>query len=460
MAFEDLGGYLAALEQRGDLARVSASVSPHNELGLICKRLMDVRGPTTVFEAVAGSPFPIAANLFPTRERAAFALGIKEEELLSHWLECLERPVAPEMQSSGPCQEVAISTPDLMKELPAIHWHPMDGGPYITLGLVITKDPESRIRNMGIYRLQMKGENRLGFNSNPPQHAGVSFAKAEARGEPLEVAVAIGADPAIYIASQAVGSYELDELDIAGAFRGSPVPMVKCQTVDLEVPATAEIVLEGKVIPGEREIEGPFGEFTGYYSGAAPKPILEINRMTRRSNAIYVGSYEGKPPTNTHIIHAMAREPIFFAEIRRTICPTIKDLVFTEGGAASLHVVVSIKQLRRGQAKNVGFELLKSNLIKHVVVVDDDIDIHKPAEVEWAIATRVQSARDVIIAPQMAGMGLDPSQYDFPSAVSDKMVIDATRKGEYRENLVTYPPEMEAALRDRWSSLGIGAFDA
>jgi 2,5-furandicarboxylate decarboxylase 1 len=302
--------------------------------------------------------------------------------------------------------------------------------------------------------MQMKGGSRLGFNSRPPQHAGVAQAKAEARGEPLEIAVAIGCDPALIMASQAVGSYEMDEVALAGAFRGAPVPLVKCKTVDLEVPATAEIVLEGEVLPEARELEGPFGEFTGYYSAAAPRGVLRVKALTRRTDPIYVGTYEGKPPVNTHVLQAVAREPIFFADIRRSVCPTVKDVVVTEAGCASLHVVVSIKQLRAGQARNVGCELIKSNLVKHVVVVDDDIDVRDPGAVEWAIATRVQGARDILIAPKMAGMVLDPSQYDFPSGLGDKIVVDATRSFGHHEELIEFPADLDAAVEAKWGRYG------
>jgi UbiD family decarboxylase len=452
--FDDLRAFMRALEARGELVRVREPVSPEFEIGLICKKLNDARGPAALFEGIPGSPMPVLANLFPTRQRVALALGIDERDLIPHWLDCLQRPVEPTLVAEGPCQEVVIEAPDLTALLPRLIWHPQDGGPMITLGMSICRDPDSGIRNLGLYRLQMQGGDRLGFNSRPPQHAGVAQAKAEARGEPLEVAVVMGGDPALYLASQAVGSYELDELALAGAFRNAPVPLVKCKTVDLEVPATAEIVLEGEVLPNVREMEGPFGEFTGYYSAAAPRGVMRVKAMTRRTNPIYLGTYEGKPPVNTHVLQAVAREPIFFADVRRSVCPTVKDLVVTEAGCASLHVIVSIKQLRAGQARNVGFELIKSNLVKHVVVVDEDIDVRDPAAVEWAIATRVQGAKDILVAPRTAGMPLDPSQYDFPSGLGDKVIVDATRSFGHHEELIEFPPELEAAVAEKWGRYG------
>jgi len=445
---------MARLEGRGELVRLADAVSAELELGLICKKLMDRRGPACLFEGVYGSPMPVLANLFSNRGRVALALGVEERELLPHWLSCLQRPVEPIVTGDAPCQEVVIEEPDLSELLPDIRWHPRDPCSFITFGMTICRDPDSGIRNLGLYRMQIKGGSKLGFNSAPPQHAGVAYAKAEARGESLPVAVVIGADPCLYLASQAVGSYELDELALAGAFRGEPLPMVKCKTVDLEVPANAEIVLEGEVLPGAREIEGPFGEFTGYYSGAAPKPIIHVKLMTQRRYPIYACTYEGKPPTNTHVLQAVAREPILLAEIRRSVCPTAKDVVVTEAGCASLHVVVSIKQLRAGQARNVGYELIKSNLIKHVIVVDEDVDVRDPAAVEWAVATRVQAGEDVIIAPKMAGMFLDPSQYGFPSGLSDKVIVDATRPPRTTEELIEFPADLESSVERNWSGYG------
>jgi 2,5-furandicarboxylate decarboxylase 1 len=201
-------------------------------------------------------------------------------------------------------------------------------------------------------------------------------------------------------------------------------------------------------------MEGPFGEFTGYYSGAAPRGLIEVTAITRRRDALYLATYEGKPPTNTHVIHAAAREPVWYTQLKQDVCPTIRDINVTYAGCAALHVIVSMKQLKVGQARNVGLDLIKNATIKHVTIVDDDIDVRDPNAVEWAIATRVQADRDVIIIPNLAGMGLDPSQPSFPSGLGAKMIIDATLPMNGSEALVVLPEEGLAAVRERWAQYG------
>jgi len=454
MALQDLREYLALLEAREELVRVKQEVDPGWEVGLMCRELMDRQGPAALLEKVKGSPWPVVVNLFANRHRVASALGISENQLIPHWLKALEEPKPPVVVKSGPCQEFVHIDGDLLDFVPHIQWNREDCGPYITFGLALCKDPDSGVRNMGIYRLQIKGKNRLGINSRPPQHAGICHAKDEARGESLPVAIAIGADPSLYIASQAAPAFAWDEVALAGSLRGEPVPLVKCRTVDLEVPATAEIVLEGHWLANVREMEGPFGEFTGYYSGAAERGVIELSCISHRRNPLYLATYEGRPPTNTHILHAAAREPVWYSRIKREVCPTIKDLCVTYPGCAAMHVVVSIRQQHPGQARNVAISLLQSHSIKHVIVVDEDIDVRDSSAVEWAIATRVQADHDVIILREMVGMDLDPSQPKFPSGVGAKMAIDATIPFGAAERLVQFSKDQVEYVRKRWSAYG------
>jgi 2,5-furandicarboxylate decarboxylase 1 len=454
MALQDLREYLSVLEANRDLIRVEQEVDPGWEVGVLGRELMDRQAPAARLEKVKGSAWPVVVNLFANRQRVASALGISENQLIAHWLRALEEPKPPCLVESGPCQEFVYTSGNLLDRIPHIHWNPQDCGPYITFGLTFCQDPDSGVRNMGIYRLQIKGKNRLGINSRPPQHAGVCQAKAEALGKSLPVAVAIGTDPSLYVASQAAPAFAWDEVALAGSLRGEPVPMVKCKTVDLEVPATAEIVLEGHWMANVREIEGPFGEFTGYYSWAAERGVIELTCLSHRRDPLYLATYEGRPPTNTHVLHAAAREPVWYGRIKREVCPTIKDLCVTYAGCAAMHVVVSIKQQHPGQARNVAISLLQTHSIKHVIVVDEDIDVRDPSAVEWAVATRVQGDRDVIILPGMVGMDLDPSQPKFPSGVGAKMAIDATIAVGAAERLVQFPKEQVEHVRNQWSAYG------
>lgn len=454
MALADMREYLSILEANGELACVDAELDPAWEVGLLARTLMDRQAEAALLRNVAGASMPVVMNLFSNRRRCALALGVEESDLLPHFLAALEGPVEPVLVDDAPCQEVVHTEGDLLAQIPKIHWNPGDGGPYITFGLTISRDPETQHKNMGIYRIQIFDENRIGLNAHPPSHCGVAHARAAMRGESLPVAIVIGGDPSLYLASQAPGSYPHNEVALAGALRGAPVPVVKCKTVDLEVPAGAEMVIEGQYLPEEVAHEGPFGEFTGYYSGASMRGVVQITAVTMRRDAYFIATYEGKPPTNTHIIHSLAREPVWYAMLKRDACPTIKDINVTYGGSSCLHVIVSMKPLSHGHARNVGLELIRIPNIKHAVIVDTDIDVRDMNAVEWAIATRVQADRDVIIIPGLGGMHLDPSQPDFPHGVSGKMIIDATAPLKGLEGLITFDADKVNEVDRRWSEYG------
>lgn len=447
--------FIALLEQQGEYKEVVTELDPAWEVGVLARRLMDRGGPAVLLRNVSGASMPVVLNLFSTRRRAALALGVDESDLLKHWLEAMEHPIAPVLVEQAACQEIVRTDGDLLRDLPRIVWNREDGGPYITFGLTICKDPETGVGNMGIYRIQIKRDNRIGMNAHPPSHAGVAHAKAKMRGNDLPVAIAIGGDPTLYLASQAPRSYAKDEIALAGALRGAPVEMVKCKTVDLEVPAGAEMVIEGYYRAEVHEMEGPFGEFTGYYSGAAERGVVDVTAITHRRDPYFIATYEGKPPTNTHILHSLAREPVWYTMLKRDICPTIRDINVTYAGSSGLHVIVSMRPLNAGHARNVGLELIKVSTIKHVVIVDEDIDVRDPNAVEWAIATRVQADRDVIIIPNLSSMALDPSQPNFPSGIGAKMIVDATLPQRGGDGLIEFRPEDLAAVDNRWSAYGL-----
>jgi 2,5-furandicarboxylate decarboxylase 1 len=398
---------------------------------------------------------PVVLNLFSNRRRAALALGIDESALLQRWLTAIGSPLPPRLvETAAPCQEVVQTQGDLLAALPRITWNPADGGPFITFGMTISKDPDTSRPNLGIYRIQIKGSDLLGLNAGPATHAGEALARTEARGESLPVAIVIGGAPSLYLASQAPRSFTGDEVALAGALAGEPIATVKCKTVDLEVPANAEIVLEGHFLAHTKEMEGPFGEFTGYYSGAANRGVVRLTAITHRREPLFVSTYEGKPPTNTHVLHSLAREPAWYTMLKNDICPTIRDINVTYGGSSGLHVIVSMQPNREGHARNVGLELIKVSTVKHVVVVDPDVDVRDPVAVEWAIATRVQADRDVIIIPNLSGMALDPSQPHIPTGLGAKMIIDATLPIGAASGLIEFDPERLEAVDRRWEEYG------
>lgn len=457
MAYQDMREFIAALEMSGELKRVKKEVSPEYELAGVCMKTIAQQGPVLLFEKVKGSPSPVLNNPFGSRRRVALALQCEEKDLLGVWMERAEKKISPVIVEQGPCKEVKVGRPDITRFPIPILWHEGDGGPYITFGQFICKDPETGLRNVGIYRIQVKGPQRGGLLVKPPQHGGVCLEKAEAMGRPLEFALAIGTEPASYLCTQAPMGFGEDEYELASSLRGEPLELVKCESVDIEVPSHAEIVLEGRVLPKVREEEGPFGEWTGYMSGRAPRPVVEFTCLTHRKDPIYEVTYEGFPvwgPTN--VMQAVAREPEWLKRIRSHTCPTVKDVHFTFGGCAGLHVVVSIKKQVEGQGKNVLLDLLRSNQTKLAIVVDDDIDARDLHQVEWAIATRFQADRDLIVVSGAAGMKLDPSQPNFPDGVGAKMGIDATRKLSAEFPLMNrIPEEVMARIKREWKSYGI-----
>lgn len=459
MAFADLREFIAALDKAGELCRVRKQVSPLYELAAVIERTLATRGPVLLFENVEGSTIPLLNNPFTNRRLVAFALGWEEKDLLPEWLRRLENPVPPVLVNTGPCKEVHVRAPDLTGFPVPITWHDGDSGPYITFAQFVTKDPDTGRRNVGIYRLEIKGPRRLGASIAPTHHGAVNHRKSEMRGRDCEFALAIGTEPASYLATQATVGHGEDEYALAGALRGEPLELVRCETVDLEVPAHAEIVIEGRILANVRENEGPFGEWTGFVSGRAPRPVAEITYMTHRRGPIYVVTYEGYPvygPTN--VLQEVAREPEWFRVIRSQTCPTIKDIHITIGGCAAFIAIVSIKKTVEGQAKNVILDLLREPGVKLAIVVDDDIDIRNMDMVQWAMATRMQPASDLIVIQEAACNRLDPSQPDFPSGVGSKMGIDATWPLNRPVPPCSTPPrDMVERVTRAWASYGIPA---
>ena len=298
------------------------------------------------------------------------------------------------------------------------------GGPFITLGIAISRDPEDGGKNASIYRHQVLGKRRLGVLSPPPHHLGVHYKKAEALGEPLELAIALGVPPSALVATQWEAGYGVDELTLAGALMGEPMEVVKCRTVDLEVPAGAEIIIEGRMPPGVREHEGPFGEYTGYYTRASDKPVMEVSAITHRSNPILLAGMSGVPTTDNHVLKMIPMEASCYAMLKRKFAG-IRRVHFHGSGGVGLMCIVAMKQYARNEARQVLATLLGSQGSKLAVVVDEDIDIHDMDKVMWAICTRAQAQKDVMILPNMTLWQLDPSAPDDGSY--SVMGIDATR---------------------------------
>jgi 2,5-furandicarboxylate decarboxylase 1 len=321
--------------------------------------------------------------------------------------------------AQAPVKEEVTHQVDL-RDLPIPVHHEKDSGAYITAGVLIAKHPATGIRNLSIHRLQVSGKNKLGILMLP-RHLMRLYKLAEENNEPLEVAIAIGLDPLLLLASQALTPPDCDELDIAGSLYGKPIKLVKAESVDLEVPAEAEIVLEGRLLPEVREMEGPFGEYPKYYGPASPKPVIELTAMTSRRKPIYQTIV---PASMEHLLLGGIPREGGLLQLVKSAVPTTCGVHLTPGGVCRYHAVISIDKQNEGEAKNAIFAAFAScQEMKHVVVVDRDVNIYDPVEVEWAIATRCQASRDVLVVPRASGNKLDPSSDD---GVSDKMGIDAT----------------------------------
>jgi UbiD family decarboxylase len=409
--FEDLRGYLSHLEEQGQLLRVQEEVDPKFEIAAGIRKTSDVRGPALLFEKVKGFPgWRVLGGLFATRKLVALGLGISEDRLLEQYLTLEEKRIAPEIVATGPAQEIRWKGEEVdLYRLPLVTHSEKDVGPYVTIGVQIGKDPDSGVRNVSIHRMLRLGKNRLSLWAPADHHLGWMILKAEEKGRGLEVATAIGVDPAIVIASQAKVPYGEDEFYVAGGLRGKPVKLAKCETIDVEVPAFSEIVIEGVTVPGERVADGPYGEYPGCYSEAKQAPVVQVTAITMRRNPIYQTALTGLPVTENHTLIEYANAAVVYREVKK-ITPEVKAVHVTPGGTFRHHVVVSIKKRREVEARNVILALLSLGIgLKQVTVVDDDIDVEDPVEVEWALSTRMQPDKDIIIIPRLSCSTLDPS---------------------------------------------------
>jgi len=413
--------WLSFLDRNDKLKRIRKEVEPVFEIAALGKQA-DGRH-ALFFQKVKGYDVPVVTGLAWDREIFAAAVATPVDKMLDRVADAVEHPLPCRYVTPGeaPVKEVIVSKDlDLLKMLPIPTHHARDAGPYITAAILIAKDPETGVRNVSIHRLQVSGPDRLGILILP-RHLGHFFSNAEKYGQPLEIALAIGVHPAVLLASQVTTRIGVDELEIASALLPQPLELVKCETVDLEVPAQAEIIIEGRLLPGVREVEGPFGEYPKYYGPAGLKPVVEAKIVTHRREPVY---HTIIPATREHLLlGGIAREAVLLQTVRQVV-PTVKDVYLTLGGSCRYHAVISIEKKHEGEAKNAVFAALASSSeVKHVVVVDHDVNIFDPEEVEWAVATRCQAGRDVLIINGAMGNKLDPSSCD---GVSDKMGIDAT----------------------------------
>jgi len=360
------------------------------------------------------------SGLLSQRAWMAEAVGVSGNQLISAFEAACQEPVPWEETTGAACQEVVHTEVDLERILPIPTHNEHDSGSYITAGLLISRQRSTGAQNVSIHRLQVSGPDRLGALLLP-RHTLEFFKEREEAGEDLEIAVVIGVDPLTLMASQAIVPIGQDELEISGALRGAPLPVVKCQTNDVRVPADAEIVIEGRLVADRREPEGPFGEFPQYYGERAERHVIEADRVTHRNRPIYHTIVGGG--LEHLLLGGIPREASFLSHLRRSF-PCVRDLHLSQGGVCRYHLYVQVDSPNPGEAKNVILGALATHYdVKHVTVVDTDVDVHSPREVEWAVATRFQADRDLVVVGGTQGSKLDPST---EAGMGAKLGFDAT----------------------------------
>ena len=452
----DLRSFIETLEHNGKLHRVKAEVDKEWELSCIARHVAHLPAEKRyglLFENPKGFSIPVCVGLFASRELYAIGLGgAKIEDAYRRWDEALSKPLPPKMVSNGPCKQ-RIQTGDQidLNKLPTPTWTPgLDKAPYISAGCVITKDPETGTPNVGTYRLMLKGRNKLGVLILPAKHGGIIYSKYEALNKPMEVAIVLGPPPSVCMVSTGRVPYGFDELAVAGGLAGKPLELNRCETVDLEVPASSEIVIEGVVPPKEREMEGPFGEFSGFMAAEGMRPFVNVTAVTHRDNPIYQAFIEQKPPSEGACLKDVVLEVILLNAFKSLGVPGIKKVYVTESGA-QYHVIVAIRKLFPGHVKQVIQACWAAYPVgcKQVIVVEEDCNVYDLADVDWHVATRVQPDRDIVIMSECTGHSLDPSMPKERREWGAKMGIDATRKFPYPP--VSLPPaDMLQQVKDMW----------
>jgi 2,5-furandicarboxylate decarboxylase 1 len=420
--FDDLNSFLEVLRQEKDLVEISEQMSPRFEIGAFLRELGEGPGHAALFKDVEGFPgCLIAGNLLGHRRRIALAFGVEKEEVASTYLTRKHHRVPPVLVNDGPLKEITVDSGsvDLLQILPALTHHEKDASPYLTCAVSFAKDPESGKQSMGMHRIQIQGGKALSVHlATPPLSR---FLEGSWKlNKPLEVAIVIGPDPAVLMASVSRVPEGDDKIDIAGGFRQRPVEMIECETVALTVPAHAQYLVEGTIEPGDMVPEGVFGDSTGTYV-KAESPLIRVTSVSHRKNPIYQALQPWSSEDDALLNLCFGSD--LMDEVKRDY-PFVLDIHMISGTVFA-HLVVSVDKCSGPARRSAMVALLNGNpFVKRVIVVDGDINIRNPREVEWAMATRFQPDRDLLLLPEVQGSMIDPSA--FPHGVTCKRGMDAT----------------------------------
>ncbi len=481
MAYRDLGDFIERLERENELVRVKREVDPVLEITEITDRVSKAGGPALLFEQVKGSDMPLVINLFGSSRRMELALEVENLEQVGEELMALIEPelpttfmeklkalpklkrmadFIPKHVKTAPCQEIVLEGEQAnLSAMPIMKCWPMDGGRFITMPLVFTRDPETGVRNCGMYRMHVYDQRTTGMHWHAHKDGARHFLKARRRGEPLPVAVALGCDPAVIYSATAPLPPDIDEMIFAGFLRKAPVELVQCRTVPLEVPANAEVVIEGFVNPDEMRTEGPFGDHTGYYSMEDQYPVFHVNCITMRKRPIYPSTIVGRPPMEDCFI-GKATERIFLPLLRKQM-PEIVEMNLPVEGVFHNLAIVSIDKQYPGHAKKIIHALWglgQMMFTKMIVVVDSWVNVHDWSEVVWRWGNNVDPKRDVVICEGP----VDILNHASPiTGYGGKMGIDATKKWKEEGFERPWPPDIEMSQEVKemvsglWEEYGI-----
>ncbi|HEY6997398.1 MAG TPA: UbiD family decarboxylase [Candidatus Binatia bacterium] len=424
---KDLRSFIAQMESEHpeEIARVTKPISPRYEITALLTQLeKSKRFPLLFCEKVNGSNAPVVINVQASRKLMAFALECRPDELAAAFSARQNRPIAPVELSAASVHEVLRLGDDLdLTQVPLLTHYDVNAAPYITAGIVVAADPDTGVRNTSYNRLMLAGKRELRIFMAVGRHLWTLHNKAERRGEPLPIAIIIGVHPLFSLGAQAFTPSTDDEYAVIGGMMGEALRVVKAKTVPIVIPADAEMVIEGRILPHIRREEGPFGEFTGHAVSKDERQVVEVTAITHRKNYIFQDVHAGY--TEHKLMGAVPREAALIKAVRQTV-PTVKNVCMPVSGNCRFHAYISIAKRTPGQAKNAICAAFASDmLLKHVIIVDDDIDVFDEEQVLWAVSNRFQADRGLVVIPNAQGSELDPSA--GPGGINAKMGLDATK---------------------------------
>ena len=465
---KDLRDYIAKCEEEGLLCRIKKEVDWDLELSHIAKLNEEKGGPALLFENIKGYETPVITSTCTTAERLALIMDMPREstlvDLMREWVKKGETKVPPKYVETGPCKENVMKGDEVdLFKFPVPKFFPLDGGRFFgTAHFVVTKDPDSDWVNVGTYRLQLLEKNILGTQFIKGKHADIMLKKYQALGKSMPVSVVVGCDPLLFLMGAARLSAFESEYDLAGSIRGEPIEVVKCETNDLPVPATAEIVVEGEVDPEAFMPEGPFGEYTGYYSGVGtdPRNFIKVNCVTHRNSPIFMSTTVGRAVTDTHMTMALTYGATLWQQLVAMRIPGLKAVYCPPEGSGRFLAIISMTQMYPGHADQMLTAAISTEMgaygLKTVIVVDDDIDPWDISRVMYALSFRFQPNRSQVIK-RGRSTPLDPSLPLGAREITGRLLLDATIPYDWKEKPlpIDLDPELVKKIEASWSELGL-----